>query len=73
MLKPENETCTYTLLQRVVPRAQPVLRLAGVGHDGAEAGTTGLSKRAEAVEVQVLPQGQVPRGYDASQAACVTR
>ena len=44
----------------------------GWAHDGQEAGTTGLSKRAEAIDVQVLPQGQVPRGYDASQAACVS-
>ena len=39
--------------------------------DGEPAGTTGLSKCAEAIDVQVLPQGQVPRGYDASRAACV--
>ena len=44
----------------------------GWARDGQAAGTTGLAKRAEAVEVQVLPQGQVPRGYDASKAACVT-
>ncbi len=43
----------------------------GWAHDGEPAGTTGLSKRAEAIDVQVLPQGQVPRGYDASRAACV--
>jgi hypothetical protein len=28
-----------------------------------------LAKRAEAIDVQVLPQGQVPRGYDATQGA----
>jgi hypothetical protein len=39
--------------------------------DGALAGTTGLAKRAEAIDVQVLPQSQVPRGYDAGKAACV--
>ena len=43
----------------------------GWAHDGADAGTTGLSKRAEAIEVQVLSQGSAPSGYDASQAACV--
>ncbi|MDO4798768.1 MAG: hypothetical protein Q4A01_12205 [Coriobacteriales bacterium] len=41
--------------------------------DGDPAGTTGLSKRAEAIEVQVLPQDQVPAGYDASVPACVSR
>ena len=44
----------------------------GWAHDGEPAGTAGLAKRAEAIDVQVLPQGQVPRGYDASKAACVT-
>ena len=45
----------------------------GWARDGADAGTTGLSKRAEAVELQVLPQGQTPSDFDASQAACVSR
>ena len=44
----------------------------GWAHDGAEAGTSGLAKRAEAIDVQILPQGQVPAGYDAGKAACVT-
>ena len=39
--------------------------------DGQLSGTTGKSKRLEAIDVQVLPQGQVPGGYDASRAACV--
>ena len=33
--------------------------------------TTGLSKRGEVLEVQVLPSGQVPDGYDAGQVASV--
>ena len=45
----------------------------GWAYDGAAAGTTGLSKRAEAIDVQILPRGQVPNGYDAEKAACVTR
>jgi hypothetical protein len=44
----------------------------GLAHDGEDAGAAGLAKRAEAIDVQVLPQGQLPRGYDASRAACVT-
>jgi uncharacterized protein YjdB len=43
----------------------------GWAHDGADAGTTGLAKRAEAMELQILPKGQVPAGYDASKPACV--
>ena len=31
-----------------------------MAHDGQEACTTGLAKRAEAIDVQVLPQGRVP-------------
>ena len=45
----------------------------GWAHDGENAGTTGLGSRAEAIDAQVLPQGQVPRGYDGSRAACVTK
>ena len=30
-----------------------------------------IDPAAEAIDLQVLPQGQVPRGYDASKAACV--
>ncbi len=37
------------------------------------AGATGLSKRGEAIDVQVLPKGQAPAGYDASKAACLSR
>ena len=44
----------------------------GWAHDDEPAGTIGQAKRAEAIDVQVLPQGQLPRDYDASQAACVT-
>ena len=43
------------------------------GAGWASPATVGLSKRAEAVDVQVLPQGQLPSGYDAGKAACVTR
>ncbi|MDO4808308.1 MAG: hypothetical protein Q4A07_13785, partial [Coriobacteriales bacterium] len=42
----------------------------GWARDGADAGTTGLSRRAEAIEVQILPQGQFPAGYDEGVAAC---
>ena len=45
----------------------------GWAHVGAEAGTTGLAKCAEAIGVQELPQGQVPKGCDASKAAYVRR
>lgn len=45
----------------------------GWAHDGADAGTTGLYKRGEALEVQILPKGQVPAGYDASKAAAISR
>jgi hypothetical protein len=31
-----------------------------------------LPKRAEAMEVQILPEGQYPNGYDSSQRAFVT-
>ena len=37
------------------------------------AGTTGLARRAEAIDVQVLPQGQVPRGYDTSKASATSQ
>ena len=37
---------------------------------GEAAGTTGLSRRAEAIDVQILPTGQVPDGYDGS-VACI--
>ena len=37
-----------------------------------EAGTTGISKRAEAIGVRVLPKGQVPDGYDTSKTACAS-
>ncbi|MBR3326460.1 MAG: hypothetical protein IKG22_03970 [Atopobiaceae bacterium] len=35
----------------------------GWARDGQAAGTAGQSKRSEAIEVQVLPKGQVPEGY----------
>ena len=44
----------------------------GWAYDGQDAGTTGLSRRAEAIDVQILPQDQVPAGYDGS-AACIVR
>jgi hypothetical protein len=31
-----------------------------------------LSKRAEAMEVQILPEGQYPNGYDSGRNAFVT-
>ena len=31
-----------------------------------------MSLRAEAISVQILPQGQEPRDYDASMPACVS-
>lgn len=37
--------------------------------DGEPAGTTGQSRRVESVEVVVLPEGQVPTGYDATRPA----
>ena len=59
----------YSVWYRVHSQNQGWL---GWAHDGEDAGTEGLSLRAEAIDVQVLPQGQVPAGYDAGKAACVT-
>lgn len=42
----------------------------GWAKDGADAGSTGLAKRAEAIEIQILPAGQVPSDYDAGKPAC---
>jgi uncharacterized protein YjdB len=39
--------------------------------DGQAAGTAGQSLRAEAIEVQVLPKGQVPEGYVEREASYV--
>ena len=43
----------------------------GWARDGQAAGTAGQSKRSEAIEVQVLPKGQVPEGYEEKQASYV--
>jgi uncharacterized protein YjdB len=43
----------------------------GWAHDGQAAGTAGQAKRAEAVEVRVLPIGQLPEGYVDGQASYV--
>ncbi len=46
-------------------------RESGHGPVPRETLGTGRGLRTETVQVQVLPQGQVPAGYDASKAACV--
>ena len=45
----------------------------GWAKDGEAAGTTGLSRRIEALDVQILHKGQGPAGYDAGAAACVEK
>ena len=44
----------------------------GWAKDGEKAGTEGYSTRLEAVEVVVLPQGEFPEGYSASEPAFKT-
>lgn len=43
----------------------------GWAHDGEPAGTAGQLKRAEAYQVVVLPKGQTPTGYDASEPSYI--
>ena len=44
----------------------------GWARDGEQAaGTSGQAKRAEAVEVQVLPKGTVPADYNAGNATAI--
>ncbi len=67
-MAPKQDGTGYSVWYRVHSQTYGWL---GWAHDGQDAGTAGLAKRAEAIDVQVLPQGQVPRGYDAGKAACV--
>jgi uncharacterized protein YjdB len=41
----------------------------GWAKDGEKAGTQGMAKRLEAVELVILPKGQTPEGYSATSAA----
>ena len=41
----------------------------GWAKDGEKAGTEGYSKRLEAIEVVVLPEGESPEGYSATESA----
>ncbi len=69
----KSEVALRESLVRRHPRDSQALGWLGWAKDGETAGTTGLSKRAEAIDVQVLPKGQAPAGYDAPKAACLSR